>query len=874
MNRPFPAAIPGFTRAILPILRKEIRGNRIIGDVKAIAGTDRWNSFDRFHDTSDILVRAYEEAGAAAEVAQATTGGAIGSGRWIIHEASDVNAATVDIIKPVKKRILDYSKNPWQVAQWSAATPPDGIRGPIVVIDSREELDKLRRPRALENRIVLTRLDLRTNMKAFASKGAGVVISDIPVRDLPDATRWSKLGWGGLYLEEAALRLVCLVLSENEGAKLRRELQKQGSLILEAKVDIRRYTGTHDIVSGIVRGGENPQDEIWALAHSAEPGAIDNASGVALCIEIARSMETLIAAGRLPRPRRSIRFLNAYECYGFFHYLEHDRRFSTPLAGVNFDTVGSRPDVCDGILSWRATVPMSAGFVDDLGATMLRSALKVINPGYRLATGPFVSTSDTLVGDPKYGFPCPWISTHYRKRGRAWAAYHTSADVPALLSQKGLAACALGMAGYLYYLADAGTPELLHLAGKETAKAAGVLKKTKAPSAASIVRQLHKDSLERLTRWTWGDSRASVAHRLDQYRSQVSQAGPRPRASRVKVPPAALQIPRRTRLLSPTLENTPAEIASRIRKSGLRAWALYWANGKRTLAEIADALSFENGSSVSIENVVTFFEAHRDLGYVHLQNPAKDFSRARLVRDFRSLGLRSGMDVVIHSSLSSIGDVRGGAGTVIDALVEAVGSKGTVLFPTFNHGGALVYNQAVTNGRNGAIPNTAWRRPDAVRSDHPTHAVAAIGARAEEYCADHARRGCWTADGPLARLIAADGWVLSLGVGHRATTLMHVAELSVPCGCVDPFGGSYRTLSPDGSVKQVSGPAWRERGCPVPVERVIETLNRGKLQKEGKIGEAPSSLVKARTLYDIRRDHLADVCPGCPIKPEGKGSSQ
>ena len=867
MSRPFPATVSGFNRAALPLFQKAIQGNRILSDVNAVVAGDRWNSFDRFHDTTRTLVDLYERAGAQTDVTQVSTGGAIGSGRWIIHEATDVRSATVDIVSPGRKRILDYKQNPWHVAQWSAATPPGGIRRPLIIIDTREDLERLRSSRPLENRIVLTRLDLRTNMKAFAAKGAGVVISDRPVRHLPNATSWSKLGWGGLYLEDAALRLVSLVLSETEGKQLRREAGRQGRLILHAKVDIRRYTGTHDIVSGIVRGRENPQDEIWVLAHSAEPGAIDNASGVALGVEIARAMEALIRTGRLPRPRRSIRFLNAYECYGFFHYLEHVRRFHTPLAGANFDTVGSRPDVCDGILSWRSTIPMSAGFVDALGASMLRAAITRIQPGYRLATGPFVSTSDTLVGDPKYGFPCPWVTTHYRSGGRTWAAYHTSADVPALLSRKGLAACALGMAGYLYYLADGGTPELMHLARAETRRSIQLLKATRSPSDADIHLQLHDESLERLTRWTWGDSRTSITRRLDDLRKDVARTGPRTKATSRRLSPASRRIPRRTAPLSPTLENTPSAIADRIRASGLSAWTLFWADGKRSLQEIADAVSVERRKPVSIGDVVSFFEAHSDLGYVHLQDPARAITRSQLVKDLNRLGVRRGMDLVVHSSLSRIGDVRGGADTVLDALLGAVGKRGTLLFPSFNHRGAHVYNPAVTLSRSGAITNAAWKHPDAVRSDHPSHPVAAIGPKADDYCRDHARNGCWTTESPLGRLVDQGGHLLSLGVGHTSTTLAHVAEMSVPCGCLDVFGSKSRILGPDGEVQEVSGLAWRERECPVGIDRLEYALRRSRRQKRGKIGNAESTLAPAGLVVDLRRAHLTDVCPTCPIRP-------
>src|SRR5205085_7389548 len=199
-----------------------------------------------------------------------------------------------------------------------------------------------------------------------------------------------------------------------------------------------------------------------------EPGAHDNASGVALCVEVARVLEGLITAGRLPRPKRTIRLLNAYECYGFFQYLEEVRRLQPPLAGVVVDTIGAKPEVCNGRLEWHATVPTSAGFVDRLGATILQATLKLGDPLYQLSLEPFVSTSDTLVGDPKYGFPCPWLTTHHQSPNRGFDAYHSSADTLELLSPEGLALCTTAMAGYLYYLADAGTRDALGLMQAET----------------------------------------------------------------------------------------------------------------------------------------------------------------------------------------------------------------------------------------------------------------------------------------------------------------------------------------------------------------------------------------------------------------------
>lgn len=53
-----------------------------------------------------------------------------------------------------------------------------------------------------------------------------------------------------------------------------------------------------------------------------------------------------------------------------------------------------------------------------------------------------------------------------------------------------------------------------------------------------------------------------------------------------------------------------------------------------------------------------------------------------MVNDLRRLVLDTGQAVLVHSSLSGLGRVTGGAHTVIDALLAVVGSSGTIVFPT------------------------------------------------------------------------------------------------------------------------------------------------------------------------------------------------
>ena len=153
-----------------------------------------------------------------------------------------------------------------------------------------------------------------------------------------------------------------------------------------------------------------------------------------------------------------------------------------------------------------------------------------------------------------------------------------------------------------------------------------------------------------------------------------------------------------------------------------------------------------------------------------------------LVRDLRQLPLPAGALVMVHSSLASIGDVQGGAGTVVDALLETLGEEGTLMVPafTFPASGRLgfVFDPAETPSYMGAISENARRRSQARRSIHLHHSVATIGPMAEELSASGGA-SAWDGDSPMGQLFARDGWLMLLGVPYLRLTAMHLCEVAV-----------------------------------------------------------------------------------------------
>ena len=316
------------------------------------------------------------------------------------------------------------------------------------------------------------------------------------------------------------------------------------------------------------------------------------------------------------------------------------------------------------------------------------------------------------------------------------------------------------------------------------------------------------------------------------------------------------------------MENVSGEIGQRIKQTGLRDWALYWADGNLNLAQIAGRLSCEMGREITVQQVGQFFEAHQEIDYVDLVRPEEMITRRQLLRDLKALGLAAGMDVMVHSSMSRIGHVVGGPDTVIEAILQIIGRRGSLMVPSFNHAQAQLYNPLTTPTTNGAIADALWRRPDAVRSDHPTHAVAAIGPKAAQWCRDHAQRGTWSAGSPIGQLIHGGGYILSLGVTQIHSTAYHVAEIESPCRCIDQFARKCPVVDSDGIVRQVNSMAFRDGRCPVQTHELDAILDSRKLQRHGKAGNAEARLAKAKDVWQAHHERLVKVCPTCDIKPK------
>ncbi len=240
-------------------------------------------------------------------------------------------------------------------------------------------------------------------------------------------------------------------------------------------------------------------------------------------------------------------------------------------------------------------------------------------------------------------------------------------------------------------------------------------------------------------------------------------------------------------------------------------------------------------------------------------------TRKDIVDGLRELGLAAGDTVVVHSSLSSFGEVEGGAETVVDALLEVLGPQGTLVVPTFNFEPG-VFDAEETPSIVGKITEAVRRRPEAIRSLHPTHSVAAIGPLAEAITEGHEKVDAFGRGSALFKALQAKAKILQLGVTHTTNSMIHVAE--------EIIGVPYLDRQRQVGVKTPRGKVvrkWiRRPGCSRGFDAVDEPLRENGHIRETMIGGCRARLMSARALVDaaielLRSDPEALLCnrPDC-----------
>ncbi|WAC02603.1 DUF4910 domain-containing protein [Lacinutrix neustonica] len=269
---------------------------------------------------------------------------------------------------PYYYKITSYDDLPMSLATNSYSTKSTATLIDIGEGTKNDYIDK-----DLKGKIVLTsKSPYSVIRKAVWEKGAIGIVSyyTIPYWDKTNRLEGDfvdQVGWSGMPKVDDDKKKSFAFMISNRKAKELKELLKKEEVKLHVDIETSFAKGDFGIVSGVITGSEFPDEEIIITSHidHYKPGANDNASGSAVSLEVARTLNTLIEEKIIPRPLRTIRFLWLPEFTGtkawFSRHLKDNKK---RLVNLNLDMLGANLSKSNSFFSISYTPDWNASYLN------------------------------------------------------------------------------------------------------------------------------------------------------------------------------------------------------------------------------------------------------------------------------------------------------------------------------------------------------------------------------------------------------------------------------------------------------------------------------------------------------------------------------
>jgi hypothetical protein len=389
---------------------------------------------------------------------------------WQSPSGWDISWGELRMIEPYEERIVGYPEIAMSVMTYSN---PGDVTAELVWVGGGTSDDDYKGKDVAGKIVLATGYGGAVHRLAVLKYGANAVVcylDDERAKDHPDMLQYT-----GIWPKTEELERVTFGfnLSNRQGEKLRDLILSGKKVVVRGQVKgIGLEPYFMDIVVAHLRGSEMPEEELVLSAHLDHPkeSANDNASGSAAILDVARTLKELTDSGRLPRLKRSIRFVWVPEWNGTMPYIDAHPELVGPALGgkflgnLNLDMVGENEELLHSRLILTRTpnsipsvmndvVENMAQMVDGLDIRTPRGSLSELN--YRVV--PYSGGSDHMM------FIDRKIPGVMMVHGPDYT-HHTSDDTPDKVDPVELERSEVIAAGTVFFLANLEPNQALDLA--------------------------------------------------------------------------------------------------------------------------------------------------------------------------------------------------------------------------------------------------------------------------------------------------------------------------------------------------------------------------------------------------------------------------
>ncbi len=386
-------------------------------------------------------------------------------------------------VSPMRQKLASYQDLRAMLASGSRSAD---VTAPLVWVGmgTPEELDRA----GVAGKIVVTEGSMGgVHQAACMERGALGVVNITNSRPFFDPLQipWTRVGGRGVDAEAR----FGFFIPPREAEVLKRRLLAGEEIVVHAQVESTFQS--YDLQDPVahIPGTDPDADEIIFSAHLFEgivkQGANDNHSGSGAILEVARTLHTLIEEGRIPRPRRTIRFLWGPEFSGTGPWVRENKELmEKTLANINMDMVGEWLSLNKAYMRLMRTTYGNAHYINDVMENYYRFVGESNNERLQLRGG-FYKVPRRIVAPSGADEPFYYsIETHYGASDHmvfndwgvqvpgimmiAWPDqwYHTSGDRPDKADPTQLKRVVIIGAAAAYTVASADDDMAIRLAGE------------------------------------------------------------------------------------------------------------------------------------------------------------------------------------------------------------------------------------------------------------------------------------------------------------------------------------------------------------------------------------------------------------------------